>query len=144
MHKIAEVSLCKGRYFVAAYNEVITGGAMIDDLIVELDSGDENEMRLAVEAALARSRFGIPVPPEPAEKQVPPMLKVTGCRSWAERTRLSKIVDVQLENKVITVTPMENGGRARGHVWIEEAEVKIPEGSPDLGKIILQAFKIAT
>jgi hypothetical protein len=144
MHKIAEVSLCKGRYFVAAYNEVISGGAMIDDQIVELSSGEENELRLAVEAALARSQFGIPVPPEPAEKQVPPMLKATGCRSWTELTRLSKIVDVHLENNVITVTPMENGGRARGHVWMKEFEVKIPEGSSDLGKVILQAFQIAT
>ena len=144
MHKVAEVSLCRGKYFVAAYNEVITGGAMIDDLIVGLNSGDENEMRLAVEGALARSRFGIPVPPEPAEKQVPPMLKATGCRSWTELTRLSKIVDIHLENKVITVTHMENGGRARGHVWINEAEMKIPEGSPDLGKTILQAFEVAT
>jgi hypothetical protein len=144
MFKSTTVTLCKGRYFVTAYDQVITGGSLIDDQIIELESGEENEVRLAVEAALARSRFGIPVPPEPDEKQVPPMLKATGCRSWTELTRLSKIVDVHLENNVITVTPMENGGRARGHVWIEEAEVKIPEGSSDLGKVILQAFQIAT
>jgi hypothetical protein len=143
MYKSANVTLCKGKYFVAAYNQVKTGGSMIDEQIEKLVSGDENEMRLAVEASLARSRFGIPVPPEPDAKEVPPMLKATGCRSWTQLTKLSKIVDIHLENNIVTVTPMENGGRARGHVWMTEAEVKIPEGSHDLGNVILRAFEIA-
>lgn len=127
MTKIAAVYERKGALFVVASHRTIAGFWIDDEHVDRFDAPTHEELGQAIEAALARSSNGVPIPP-PTVQLDKPLLLAAGVGSWATFMKLSKRVTVSLDGDVLNITSHTNLGSQGG--FEERSSIEAPSSTP--------------
>jgi hypothetical protein len=131
-----------GTVYVIASHKTQAGFWVDDDEVTPLVAPQPADLGNAVQAALARSREGVPNPPPSADLSVP-LLAAAGVASWNTFAKAAKHVDVLLNGNTIKVMPYKNLGGKDGFDPMQDKATLVPSGDLKLGEIVMRALEVA-
>jgi hypothetical protein len=131
-----------GTVYVVASHKTQAGFWVDDDEVITLSAPQPVDLENAAQAALARSREGVPTPPPSTDLSVP-LLAAAGVASWNTFAKAAKHVDVRLNGDTIKITPYKNLGGKDGFEPMQDKAVSLPSGDLGLASAITHALEIA-
>lgn len=131
-----------GTVYVIASHKTQAGFWVDDDEVMTLVAPQTAELGNAVQAALTRSREGVPTPPPSVDLSLP-LLAAAGVASWNTFAKAAKHVDVRLNGDTIKVTPYKNLGGKDGFEPMQDKATLLPLGIFELADAITHALEIA-
>lgn len=153
MIRVVMVDARGDRIVVSSYSRTVDGVNVLNGWFKTLPADvDSSTLGTAVREALDRTGDKHPhAGREHREAMSRALWSQMGVRSYSAYLRGARGVAVTVADpgKVITVTPLRNGGTSgpeKGFTYNVDAEVTIPSSSTDeeLGRTVMEAFAVAT
>ncbi|WHU05013.1 hypothetical protein [Sphingomonas sp. NIBR02145] len=131
-----------GTVYVVTSHQTQAGFWVDDEGVEVLPGAQPVDVGNAVEAALARSREGVPTPPPSADLSAP-LLAAAGVASWNTFAKVAKYVGVRQNGDAIKVTPYRNLGGKDGFDPMQDKAISLPAGDTGLAATLVRALEIA-
>ena len=131
-----------GTVYVVASHLTEAGFWVDDEDVVTLIAPKPADVGSATEAALGRSREGVPTPPPSADLSVP-LLVAAGVESWNAFAKSAKYVGVRQNGDTIKVTPYRNLGGKDGFDPMQDKAKSLSSENPELAAVVVRALEMA-
>ena len=131
----------RSKIYVSATLESVDGILFKEDDVIIVDGNDDEAAEMALRAALARSRSGLPHPG--IDYKAPNFYKRAGVSGHAAFVKGAKHVLVELHDAVITLIPLRNEGARLGFYNIDVDNISHNINAPRLGQAIFAALDLS-